>query len=235
MLGIIDSLWTFIGAIIAMIIIGLIAGFSPTLYATQVGISATSKRAQSLMIALMIGVILGIVFLSVFFQFFQVDTLRSIINSTLQAIYVSVVFNIIIGIIFVAGGFWYIHKKPNRIDKDKSVSIKSGYGALVSLGFIRTFLSVSGATATFLASSLISGAKGDIITRLILTLVFLAAAIAPFALILVTMRRRPEKIHELLERFKHMLHKFDYKLVIGVAAILVGSGIILFNVLRMTF
>lgn len=235
MIDVVGSLWSFIGAIVALIILGFIAGFSPTLYATQVGISATSKRAQSLMIALMIGVILGIVALSIFFQFFQVDTLRFIINSTIKALYVSSIFNAIIGAAFIVGGFWYIHKKPNRIDKDHKVTIRSGYWALVSLGFFRTFLSISGATATFLASTLAVGDKADILVRLIFTAVFLAASIAPFALILITMRQQPEKIQSVLSWFKQLLHTFDYKLVIGVIAILVGSAIIIFNVLRVTF
>lgn len=231
----IDSVWSLIGVIIAVVILGLVAGFSPTLYATQVGIAATSKRAQSFMIALMIGVILGIIGLSIFFQFFQVETLRLVIDSTLKAIYVSSVFNAIMGTAFIAGGFWYIHKKPNRVDKSHTFNSKSGYWALTSLGFFRTFISVSGATATFLASTLISGSSTEIISRLILTLIFLATTIVPFVIILITMKRQPKKIQSVLTWFKELLHKFDYKLIIGVTAILVGSAIILFNVLRISF
>lgn len=235
MLELIDSIWTFIGALITLIILGLIAGFSPTLYATQVGIAATSKRAQSLMIALMIGVLLGIVVLTIFFQFFQVETLRHIIDSTLKAVYVSAIFNIIIGAAFIAGGFWYIHKKPNRIAHDNKVALKSGYWALISLGFFRTFVSVSGATAIFLASTLASSSNPEIVIRLIFIAVFLAASIAPFVLILITMRQQPDKIQVLIDWFKSLLHKFDYKLFIGMTAILAGSSIVIFNLLRVTF
>ncbi|MES2630630.1 MAG: hypothetical protein V4611_01615 [Patescibacteria group bacterium] len=232
MLELINILWSFIGAVIAMVILGLIAGFSPTLYATQVGLAAATKRSQPLMISLMIGVLIGIILLSIFFQFFQVETLRLIIDSTLKALYVSVVFNTILGTSFILGGFWYIHKKPNRITKDAKVNAKSGYWALISLGFFRTFVSISGATATFLASNLISESKEDIIERLVLTAIFLAAVIAPFALILIVMNRHPERMQDVLAWSKTQLKKINYKLIIGVTAILVGSSIIMFNVLK---
>lgn len=232
MLAFIDSLWLLIGAIIAMIILGVIAGFSPTLYVTQVGISTTSKRARSLMIALMAGVLLGIVVLSILFQFFQPSVLHAIIDNAINALFVSIAFNILIGIVFILAGFWYIHKKPNRIEETKKPTIKSGYWALISLGFFRTFLSISGATATFLASGILSDQQTGIVNRFILSGVFLAAAVAPFLLILITMRRFPSKISTLLDWFKLNLHRFNYKLIIGVAAILVGSGIVIFNVLK---
>lgn len=215
-----------------MIVLGAIAGFSPTLYATQAGISTSSKRARSLMIALMVGVLLGIILLTVLFQFLQPDALHSIIDNAINALFVSVLFNIFIGILFIIGGLWYIHRKPNRIDVTDKPTSKSSYMALVSLGFFRTFASVSGATAIFLASTLISNGRNDIFSRLILTIVFLVAAVAPFLLILITMKRYPKHINELLDRFKTFLRRFNYKLIIGTAAILIGSAIVIFNVLK---
>ncbi len=232
MLEFIDSIWTFIGVIIAMVFFGLIAGFSPTLYATQIGVAAASKRSFSLMISLMVGVLLGIIFLSIFFQFFQLDSLRTFVDSSLKAMYISVVFNIIIGVTFIIGGFWYIHKKPNRIAKDARVNAKSGYWGLITLGFFRTFASISGATATFLASNLLPQSTDYIVEKFILIAFFLAAVIAPFVLLLFIMSRHPEKIKGIFEKLKNKLTKYNYKLVIGVIAILLGSSVIIFNLLR---
>lgn len=232
MLEFINSLWLFISAIISLVLLGIIAGFSPTLYIAQIGISAASKRARSLMIALMAGVILGIILLGVLFQFFQLDTLHSFIDSTVNALFVSVIFNILIGTVFIGAGFWYINKKPNRIKEDKKVTAKSGYWALISLGFFRTFASITGATATFLASGIILDVRAGIVSWLVLTAVFLAAVIAPFAFILIVMDRHPDRVQTALGWFKSQLFKYNYKLIIGVAAILIGSAIIIFNVLR---
>ncbi len=232
MLEFIDSLWLLISAILSMVVLGIIAGFSPTLYVTQIGVATTSKRARALMISLMIGVLLGIILLSILFQFFQLETLRTFIDSTLSALFVSVIFNIIIGTTFVIMGFWYINKKPNRIDGDERPTAKSSYWALISLGFFRTFVSISGATATFLASGIISDARTNIVSWLILTAVFLASTVAPFVVILITMKRSPERIKSLLAWLKAQLVRYNYKLVIGVAAILIGSAIIIFNLLK---
>lgn len=213
-------------------ILGLIAGFSPTLYIAQIGIASSSKRARSLMVALMIGVLTGIIALSIVFQFFQLETLRLIIDSTLSAFFVSIIFNTMLGTAFIIAGFWYINKKPNRIHEEKIPNSKSSFWALVSLGFFRTFVSISGATATFIASGILSSANSHPVSWVILAIIFLATTIAPFVLILVTMGRHPDKIQNVLEWLKTQLYRFNYRLVIGVAAIIVGSAIILFNVLR---
>jgi hypothetical protein len=232
MLEFINSLWLFISAIIAVVALGIIAGFSPTLYVTQIGIASSSKRARSFMIALMIGVLLGIILLSILFQFFQADTLHAFIDSALSALFVSVIFNILVGAAFIVAGFWYINKKPNRIDEGEKPTAKTGYWALISLGFFRTFFSISGATATFLASGIISGSRVNIVSWLILVLTFLAATVVPFLLILITMQHYPERIKNLLAWLKTQLLRYNYKLVIGVAAILIGSAIIIFNLLK---
>lgn len=232
MLEFIDSIWLFISAVIAMVILGLIAGFSPTLYITQIGVASASKRARPYMIALMIGVLSGIILLSILFQFFQLDTLHTLIDSTINALLVSIIFNGLIGIIFIVAGFWYLNKKPNRIDEHKKPAAKSGYWALVSLGFFRTFASISGATATFLASGIIVDTQIGAINRLLLTVIFLAAAVAPFVLILFTMKRRPEKIQAVLEWLKAKLTRFNYKVIIGAAGILVGSAIVILNIFK---
>src|ERR1700712_570755 len=125
MLNFADSIWLFISAIIAVIVLGFIAGFSPTLYITQIGVASASKRARSLMIALMIGVLIGIILLTILFQFFQLDTLRTVIDSAISALFVSVIFNILLGAAFVVAGFWYINKKPNRIHHEEKAAAKS--------------------------------------------------------------------------------------------------------------
>jgi len=232
MLEFIDSLWVFVSAIIAMILLGMVAGFSPTLYITQIGIASKAKRARSLMLSLMAGVLLAIIVLSILFQFFQPDSLHNFIDSDPSALLVSTIFNIVIGVIFILGGLWYINKKPNRINKSEKPTSKSSYVALVSLGFFRTFASISGATATFFASGIISGAKVDIIGRLFLTATFLATTLAPFVIILIVMKRHPSKVERVLDFLKAQLHKFNYKLIIGVGAVLLGSGIIIFNILN---
>jgi len=232
MLGFIDQIWLLISAIIAITILGVVAGFSPTLYVTQIGVSTRSKRARNLMVALMSGVLLGIIALSIVFQFLQLDTLLGIIDTTLNAIIVSVFFNIVIGTIFIVAGFWYVNKKPNRISEDDKPPAKASYWALVSLGFVRTFASISGATATFFASGIITDTRVGVVSHLLLTTVFLAATVAPFVLILIIMKRDPKRIKNILTWFKYRLEKYNYKIVIGTGSILIGSAVIIFNLLR---
>jgi len=231
MLGFIDQIWLLISAIIAITILGVIAGFSPTLYVTQIGVSTRSKRTLELMVAMMLGVLLGIIALSIVFQFLQLEILLKIIDSTFNAIIVSVFFNIIIGTIFIVAGFWYINKKPNRISDDRPPA-KASYWALVSLGFVRTFASISGATATFFASGIITDSRVGIVSHLLLTAIFLAATVAPFGLLLVMINKQPKRVKNLLSWLKEKLIQYNYKLVIGAGSIFIGSGIVIFNLLK---
>lgn len=234
MLEFVDSIWLFICAIIAMVLLGLIAGFSPTLYVTQIGVSTSSKRARALMISLMIGVLLGIILLSVLFQVFQLDSLQALFNSSTNVNYLSSAFNILIAVVFIIGGLWYINNKPNHISNTKGVQTKIGSLGLIGFGFLRTFVSISGATATFLASNVIGDTHVGILSRVLLTIIFLASTIAPFALILITMNRHPENVRLVLAWSKVQLSRFNYKYLIGAAAILIGSAIIIFNILQAT-
>ena len=231
MVGIIDTLLILISAITALIFLGIVAGFSPTLYVTQVGISTRPNRARGLMVALMSGVLLGIILLSILFQFFQLDTLRTFIDSSASALAVSILFNIIIGIAFIVAGIWYLKRKPNRVTEIEKPVAKSNYWALVSLGFFRTFASISGATATFFASGIITNAKLGIITHIILIAVFLAATIAPFVVIVITMQRYPKRIKNILDWLKVRLLRYNYKLVLSASSILIGCAIVIFNLL----
>ena len=77
-----DAIWAVIGTLVVTVVLALIAGFSPTLYAVQLGVAKT-KRYQPYALALMVGVIASFVTLLFLFQFFQPQILISFINSTL--------------------------------------------------------------------------------------------------------------------------------------------------------
>lgn len=235
MVNFVDTIWLLIGGIIVTIVLGIIAGFSPTLYMTQIGIGgAKSKGALPYMIAIMIGVVLALVVLTILFQFFHLNTLIEFIDTTVNALLVSVVFNILIGLAMIGGGMWYLRHRDLEA-KPLSSFKKSGYAALVSFGFLRTFISITGVTATFIASNVIAEASPGILLRIILTFIFLAASIVPFVAIVFLLKSNPTQMTALVDRVKSLLKKLNYRPVIGVGAILFGSSIVIYNVLMAVF
>lgn len=239
MVPFIDSLFLFIAALIAVAVLGIIAGFSPTLYIAQVSIGSKPKRIIPYTIGLMAGVLGAIVFLLLLFQVFQLDTLVSIIDSTVSALLLSVGFNILVGTGLIVGGLWYIRSRTDTAAPLKETRAaarsKAGIGAIVSLGFIRTLTSISGLTATFIAGGLIGSGNPLLLERTLMTLVFLAASIVPFAGIIVLLKRNPERLTRLTGRLKELMRRVNYRLIAGVAAVILGSSIIIFNLMMALF
>lgn len=235
MLSVVDTLWILIGGIVITILLGLVAGFSPTLYITQIKNSARSKVTTSYVTSIMVGVLCALVVLTALFQLFHLNTLLDFIDTTLHALLISVIFNILIGIVLIGGGAWYLNHKDlekkslTRYKKSDSTTV------LMRFGLLRTFISISGVTATFIASNIIAEVSPGVISRLILTLIFLTSAVLPFVGILLLMKSRPEMLVSSSLRVKEVLTKLNYRPVIGVGAILFGSSIVIYNVLIAVF
>lgn len=215
--------------------LGIVAGFSPTLYITQVAITSKSKKYRSYTASLMGGILFAILILIILFQVFNLDTLVHFIDTTVRALTVSVIFNIAVGGAFIYGGIWYL--RHQTVNKHESSKLKTTTGAvsIFSLGFIRTFLSISGVTATFIAGNIIANVSVGIIERLIYTAIFFAAAVVPFIAIVMMMRRNPDRLTSTTNRITIWLRSMNYRLVVGVAAIILGGSVIFFNVMMALF
>ena len=100
----------FISTLISVSVLGIIAGFSPTLYITQITITSKSRKERSYTAALMAGVFAAVFLLIILFQIVNLETLRTFIDTTVRALTVSVIFNAIIGTAFIYGGLWYLRR-----------------------------------------------------------------------------------------------------------------------------
>ena len=233
---IISGLFIFISTLISVSILGLVAGFSPTLYVAQIAMTSKSKRPFAYTIALMSGVLFAILLLIILFQTFHLDTLLSIIDTTVRAVTVSVVFNLLVGAGFIWGGVWYLrHQRIPKSPTKKHTRHTGGILSMCSLGFTRTFISVSGVTATYIAGNIIANISIGVVEHIIYTLVFFAASIVPFFGIIIYMQKNPERLIGLTNRLRVLLHKSNYRLIVGVGAIILGGSIVIFNLMMALF
>ena len=227
----------FASSLIALSVLGLIAGFSPTLYIAQVAVAAKSKKGIAYSIAIMAGVVAAILLLIVLFQTIHLDTLLTIIDTSVRALTVSVIFNILVGAALVVGGFRYLNHRELPEPNPKKLKAKQAGGALgiFGLGFARTFVSISGVTATYIAGNVIADVSAGFVERIVYSLIFLVATVIPFAGIIMLMRRNPAYLTSLTDTARNWLHRFNYRLVVGAAAIIFGSAIIIFNSMMALF
>lgn len=233
---ILDSLWLFASLLFILVFLGLIAGFSPTLYAAQVGSGTDSRIGRRSMFGLMAGVLLAAIFLSVLFQFFQLSTLVLFINSTVHALLVNAGFNLLVGIGLIAAGIWYLHHTSTKTEKPPRARKGAGtLWTLTSFGFLRTFTSISTVTAVFAANSIIAEAGVDLLSRGLLLGLFLAASLGPFALIYLIVRKHPEKIKSVFARGERFIKRINYQRTFSYLAMVLGTVLVISSVLRVIF
>lgn len=228
----VSAIVVLVSTLISVSLLGLVAGFSPTLYVTQIAVTSKVKRPLAYAASLMGGVLVAVLVLILLFQVIQLDTLLQIINDSVRALTLSVAFNMLIGVGFVWAGAWYLHDK-NVLKAPKAPKTKhaSGLVSVFTLGFARTFISVSGVTATFFAGNIISNISVSIIEQLIFTLVFFAAAIVPFIGIILYMRSNPKRILQATDELRALLGRINYRPIVGTGALILGSAIIVFNLM----
>lgn len=231
MTDLINFVIVFVSTLISLVILGLTAGFSPTLYIAQVALASKSSKATMYTVALMSGVVAAALLLIVLFQIIHLDTLLNYLQSTVQALTVSVVLNILVGAALIYGGFHYLHHREIPKAKNETAKLKkaSGYIGLAGLGFMRTFLSVGGVTATYLAGNVIADASAGLGERVVYTLMFLGVTIVPFGIIIFMIRRKPSRLAGITRATRTLLERINYRLIVGGAAIIFGGAIIIFN------
>jgi hypothetical protein len=224
--------------LIGIVFLGLIAGFSPTLSIAQVALSTKKRTAARYAYALMAGVLTATVILLVLFQFFSLNNLISTISSTVEALLISVLFNVVVGILFIITGVYYVSTRRSKAvyhTNTKAIRQAGGASAFFGFGFAKTLLSLSGITAVYLGGNIIASTTPDIIIRLVLILAFLGATIAPFYFTLVLIKKHPEKLEAFIAKVTSRIADFNYRLVVGGAAIVFGVAVIVSNCMLALF
>jgi hypothetical protein len=233
MLSVVDELWLLLGGVIVTIILGLAAGMSPTLYITQLSTGSKAKKT-SRVLAVMSGVLVALIVLTVFFQLFHLNTLLGFISPTVNALFMSVLFNVFIGGCLIGGGIWYLRHREDDTKPLHNYEATTP-ASFAGVGFLRTFLSITGVTATFIASNLIAEVSAGASTRALLSIVFLLAAITPFIAVLALHKSNSDLLITYSNKLKIALKRLNYRPVLGVGAILFGSSIVIYNALIAIF
>ncbi len=229
---IVSSVWGFVAALFSLILLGLITGFSPVLYAAQASFIAHPKTARRSMRALIYGVILGTVVLGLFFLLFQVSILTDLLNSALQALIISALIQFTIGAMLITVGVGLL-KKAHRKEYFTNPLRNNPTGTWGIIGFaaIKTLFSAGGAASTFVASGIVKSAGAAVIGELILAAVFIAAVIAPFVAVYLIWRTSPSHFEAIADSLKKRFRRLRYQAILATAFIILGTGVVAFTVI----
>lgn len=233
MLGLFDSLFVFVSTIIAIIILGVAASFSPVLYVAQAATSAKKDKTIYQAVALMAGVVFALLLLTLLFQLINIDTLLRFIDTTIRAVLISIFFNVLFGVLFIALGIWYLRNNTATERRQRAPHIRKGahISAMLSLGFGRTIFSLSGLTATYIAGNTIAAVSHFWTEQIIYTAAFLGAAIAPFFAIWVLTEKGLPALPAIYKRALDYSKTIDYRATLGYGSVAFGGLIVIVNVI----
>lgn len=226
-----ETVWILIGTMLSLISLGVVASFSPTLYALTAAVSQ-SGRSTELLRSKLSGIVLGILFLATLFQFFHPDTLVSLFNSTVTALVISTWFYILIGGLFIAHGIIRLQSSP-VLPGEPKVPVRPKTGsrwATASIGFLKTTFKLSAVASVLIATRVIIETTSLASGRLLLFMVFIAGALVPFIGLFVLFRTYPRLIVKARARLTQVRKFLETSRFIAVIAVTVGAAIIIFSI-----
>lgn len=231
MTPLVQSLLLTIEALLTLVILALLAGFSPSLYVIHASVASKSTRTKNNTLAIALGVIIALALLLTLFQFFNLDTLLDVVGSTINALIMSTIVNLLVGAACIYGGAHYITHRTSLIYSPR-VTVRRTW-PLVSFGFLKTLLSVSGITATFLGGNLIATISPNLLARTLLTTGYLITAALPFLVITHLLAHHPDKVHVVSSRLAAVSKKLPYRYILGVAMITAGAIILVVQLITL--
>lgn len=222
-------LFSAISFIIGLIIIGLTAGFSFVLYATQVAVLGNAKTPLRKGLLLLAGVTSGLLLLTAFFLFVQPETFR--ISSVWEIVgeYRTNSVDVVIGLISLSAGM-YVLLLGQRHRERQSVLVpqppvqtkgRMGGAALFSFGFVRAITRITGVAALLLGVRTIIHATNNLLVGAALIIILLGAAMLPYLVILAARYWRPNFfVH--IERYLAKAKNLRPYRTVGVSLIVMG-------------
>lgn len=211
-------------AAVSLLGLGLVMGFTPSLYAVVLHLLAHTPKAATMIRWVTVGMMLGSTLLVVVFRFVDPETLTAALKGRVEELLIRHSVDLTAGsLLLIAALIEYRryrttpftpHKAPARHDTESPRK-------MVLLGFINTVVGVSGMATMYITGRVITGASHDIVVDLILYAVFLVGFVGPYLLAAWLWRRFPKAARR-IEDLTATLSRKDIRPVVVVGLALAG-------------
>ena len=211
-----------VGGTVSVLGLGLVMGFSPTLYAIVLHLLARGRRAARAVHWLTLGVALGTTLLLVVFRTVDPQTLTAPIEDRAKELLVRRGVDLIAGVVLLllaAVECLRWRTRPRPVPRPPKPQDVNSPRRMVSLGMLNTVVGVSGPATMYVAGRLITGLSHHFAVEAVFYLVFLAAVVGPYWLIAWAWGRIPA-LSRTVERTTRRVAAQDPRpvLVLGLAA-----------------
>jgi hypothetical protein len=223
------DIFSLIGYILALFGLGLIVGFSPTLYVTHIAVLLQAKHPLRQSMVLLGGVTTAVILLAALSEVIQPGVLRELTRDAVLAVTASKWLSYLLGMAFIAIGWYYLMPRADTPKKTKNAALGATSG-LYTFGLIKTMASASGFAALLIGVRLINEASANLLAQLMLFAVFLTATILPFIGLLLLRLFRPSAFARVNQRLSKISTR-SYRVYAGAVLILIGCALIVLEMI----
>lgn len=184
-------------AVLPLVGLGLVMGFSPSLYAVVLHLLTTQDRPARLIRWLTLGVVLGATVLLFAFRAVDPDVLAKLLEHRTRELLVRRGVDLTAGIVFLllAVWQWVRSRRPQKPRRPPS-SAEARPSRMLLVGLANTFIGFSGPATMYVAGRAIRGAaEHHLWAEILLYLVFLAGVAGPYLLAAWAWGRFPRAAH----------------------------------------
>ena len=214
--------------VVGLIVIGVVAGFSIILYATQMALLGDAKAPIKKGVIQIAGIATGLVLLAVFFFLVRPETFHiSSVWEVLEGYRLNVV-DILVGLASLGGGIYIMLLGHRRTVKPAPVPHASvhtkarlGNAAVFSLGFVRAITQVTGVAALLLGVRTVVHTTDSWILQIVSTALLLIAALLPYGAMVAARLWHP-RLFAHLEHYLTKIKSFRPYRTAGVLLVLIG-------------
>lgn len=183
---------TLVGFFLSLFMVGVIASFSPVLYATQLTILARGKQVVHQSFVFIAGILSGLFFLSLCIAIIQPETITFFVRLDTVWYLHGWWINGGIGLLCVTIGAYLMASQPREPQPGKpAMSPRKQTAAFYSLGFARSVTRVTGVAALLFGIRLIVQFKAPLLVRTAAFIIMMIGAAAPYVLLVVFKQKAP--------------------------------------------
>lgn len=225
-------------AVVSLLGLGLVMGFSPTLYAYTLHSLTAGRGAARAIGGMVTGLAVASTAMAVLFQFVDPDNLARLVRHRVDALLLERGVDLLAGAVLLVAGVAVLvlgregrmHRRPARHHKDRS---DDAAGPRFSRGFVfgltNTLIGFSGVATMYIAGRVASGVSTDLLLRALAYVPFLVTLVGPYLLLLWVWGRFPA-LAKGITRVYDKVSSLDLRRPAGIALVVAGVTFLAFAV-----
>ncbi|GAA1346047.1 hypothetical protein GCM10009594_24370 [Kocuria palustris] len=219
--------WTEIAAVVAatpmLLGLGLVVGFSPTLYGATLRALTRTNRPEPPIAAMAAGLAVGSTVMLLAFRTVDPSTWIDDARSDVEAVLIRRAVDLVAAAVFLVAGAVVLRwaRRPRASKPAPSTVPHEDRLRMAGVGFVNTFLGFSGFATMYVVGRMLTGLSHDIAWQAVAYLPFLLTLVGPYLLAAWAWPRVPTAARRVTAVYDWVTHR-DLRPLLGWGLVLAG-------------